>query len=175
MSDKLLCNCDFTEYPHEHGSGPGMENITCEDAELVRLQEKLDIMCADNKNKAAELSKAREEIGKLKAGLDIEMERLKACEHIAEGEQVCEVLFQMCPSTMAVSTLRLEFEKLQVEIADLRTFLSEAVEFLEGTKILEKTLRESGLFSKKAVDLGLEIRKRIDIFLEALQKGGARK
>ncbi len=37
---------------------------------------------------------------------DANVERLKACEHIAEGEEGWETLRNLCPSTAAVATLR---------------------------------------------------------------------
>lgn len=40
---------------------------------------------------------------------DAEMERVKACEHIAEGDEGWEALRNLCPSTMAVATLRDQF------------------------------------------------------------------
>jgi hypothetical protein len=49
---------------------------------------------------------AQERIDRLVAERDAEMERVKACEHIAEGEPGWEVLRNLCPSTAAVATLR---------------------------------------------------------------------
>lgn len=37
---------------------------------------------------------------------DAEMERVKACEHIAEGDEGWQALRNLCPSTAAVSALR---------------------------------------------------------------------
>ncbi len=41
---------------------------------------------------------------------DAEMERVKACEHIAEGEEGWEKVRDLCPSTMAVAELRDKYE-----------------------------------------------------------------
>jgi len=41
---------------------------------------------------------------------DAEMLRVKACEHIAEGEEGWQKLRNECPSTMAVAVLRDRFE-----------------------------------------------------------------
>lgn len=38
-----------------------------------------------------------------------EMERVKACEHIAEGDEGWEALVNLCPSTMAVAAFRREY------------------------------------------------------------------
>lgn len=43
---------------------------------------------------------------------DQEMERVKACEHIAEGDEGWEQLAALCPSTMAVAALRRQIESL---------------------------------------------------------------
>lgn len=41
---------------------------------------------------------------------DLNVERLKACEHIAEGDENWQTLRDLCPSTAAVATLRDAFE-----------------------------------------------------------------
>jgi hypothetical protein len=51
----------------------------------------------------------------LAAKCDAEMERIKACEHIAEGEEGWEALRDLCPSTMAVAKLRDELEAMQLQ------------------------------------------------------------
>lgn len=44
---------------------------------------------------------------------DMEMERVKACEEIANGEEGWQQLRNLCPSTMAVAKLRDAYEKIQ--------------------------------------------------------------
>lgn len=57
-------------------------------------------------HKALLLSAALERIEALGAKSDAEMEHVKACEHIAEGDEGWEELRNICPSTAAVSRLR---------------------------------------------------------------------
>lgn len=45
-------------------------------------------------------------IASLGIQFDANVERLKACEHIAEGDDGWETLINMCPSTVAVAALR---------------------------------------------------------------------
>lgn len=47
-----------------------------------------------------------DEVERLGRKSDREMERVKACEHIAEGDEGWEVLADLCPSTAAVARLR---------------------------------------------------------------------
>lgn len=46
------------------------------------------------------------EIKRLQEKSDAEMERVKACEYIADGDEGWEVLRELCPSTSAVARLR---------------------------------------------------------------------
>ena len=46
------------------------------------------------------------------AAFDANVERLKACEHIAEGEEGWEALRNLCPSTAAVASLRDERDEM---------------------------------------------------------------
>ena len=48
------------------------------------------------------------------ADFDEQVNLLKACEHIAEGDEGWERLRNECPSTAAVARLRDEFEKLSI-------------------------------------------------------------
>jgi len=57
---------------------------------------------------------------------DREMLRLKACEHIAEGEAGWGRLEHKCPSTMAVATLRRRFEAAESELKQSQGELIEA-------------------------------------------------
>lgn len=54
------------------------------------------------------------------AEFDANVERLKACEHIAEGEEGWETLRNLCPSTAAVATLRERVEELEEELDEAR-------------------------------------------------------
>lgn len=47
---------------------------------------------------------------------DLQMERLKACEHIADGDEGWEKLEQLCPSTAAVARLRRTHENVMDSI-----------------------------------------------------------
>lgn len=49
---------------------------------------------------------------------DAEMERVKACEHIAEGDDGWPELRDICPSTAAVAKLRDENDKLKWQVRD---------------------------------------------------------
>jgi len=51
---------------------------------------------------------------------DKEMERVKACEHIAEGDEGWEQLSNLCPSTAAVAKLRTDFQQLDEQLATER-------------------------------------------------------
>lgn len=81
---------------------------------------------------------------------DAEMLRVKACEHIAEGEEGWEKVRNVCPSTMAVGELRDAYEKLLAQqagadkaegqltqltqlIAECRDALSAAYPYMEGS------------------------------------------
>lgn len=48
---------------------------------------------------------------------DEQVERLKACEHIADGDEGWETLENLCPSTAAVARLRRELIRMK-EIAN---------------------------------------------------------
>lgn len=52
----------------------------------------------------------------LKNQADTEMERVKACEHIAEGDEGWQQLTNLCPSTAAVASLRAELQQKEAEI-----------------------------------------------------------
>ncbi len=52
---------------------------------------------------------------------DAEMLRVKACEHIAEGDEGWEKLVNICPSTMAVAALR---EQLAAEREKVQTLVN---------------------------------------------------
>ena len=58
---------------------------------------------------------------RLKEKADAEMERVKACEHIAEGDEGWEQLTNLCPSTAAVATLRAELQQANERIRELET------------------------------------------------------
>lgn len=67
-----------------------------------------------------ELASARAEVERLRMKSDAEMLRVKACEHIAEGDDGWEALRNECPSTAAVSRLRDSFVTAQAEVQQLR-------------------------------------------------------
>lgn len=52
---------------------------------------------------------------------EIEIHRVKACEHIAEGEEGWEVLTNECPSTAAVASLRVAFTAIRKEHDEEKT------------------------------------------------------
>lgn len=79
------------------------ESWTAREAELVR-----------------ERDEARTEAASASKKADEEMERVKACEHIAEGDEGWEVLTQICPSTAAVAALRLSAEQANADAAAIR-------------------------------------------------------
>lgn len=66
----------------------------------------------------------------LAAKSDAEMERVKACEHIADGDEGWEALRNLCPSTAAVSRLRDAFSKARGEA------IEEAAKYMEGALLL---------------------------------------
>ena len=51
---------------------------------------------------------------------DANVNRLKACEHIAEGDEGWEELRNMCPPTAAVATLRDRVEEVEGELLEAR-------------------------------------------------------
>lgn len=55
---------------------------------------------------ADEIRTLRRRVEELSEGFDLNVERLKACEHIAEGDEGWERLADFCPSTAAVALLR---------------------------------------------------------------------
>ncbi len=55
----------------------------------------------------------KQRVRELEAKSDAEMERVKACEHIAEGDDGWEVLTNLCPSTAAVAHLRRLYQDVQ--------------------------------------------------------------
>lgn len=73
---------------------------------------------ADVLERAAECARLREELAEARAKADAEMERLKACEHIADGDDGWDSLRDLCPSTSAVSALRDRAEKAEASLAE---------------------------------------------------------
>lgn len=76
----------------------------------------------------AEILRLAARVRELEAQADAEMERVKACEHIAEEEDGWEVLRNLCPSTAAVasqadriSTLEEENRRLRKTVEGLTT------------------------------------------------------
>lgn len=59
------------------------------------------------------------EIARLRAEFDANVERVKACEHIAEGEEGWQLLRNLCPSAAAVATLRDEYTASRAAIEAL--------------------------------------------------------
>lgn len=103
------------------------------EGEWVEIKEQRDSLSAQLK--AAE------------AKSDAEMERVKACEHIAEGEEGWEALSNLCPSTAAVAQLRTERDEAKVALATALAALSELREASDDL-ISDK--------SKSSVNLKLE-------------------
>lgn|GEM_PF-5624425 len=54
----------------------------------------------------------------LQSERDAEMLRVKACEHIAEGDEGWEALQNECPSTAAVAALRRKYEQLEARLLE---------------------------------------------------------
>ena len=87
---------------------------------LPKIFETKASMCAHNRYwvthfgncMACRSEKAESQVEALKADCDAEMERVKACELIAEGETGWEKVSNLCPSTGAVSKLRLDYDGL---------------------------------------------------------------
>lgn len=52
---------------------------------------------------------------------DAEVERIKACEHIAAGDERWELLRNECPSTAAVATFRDAYEKAIRALREIAT------------------------------------------------------
>ena len=84
-------NSDDYHYPPRHKPDP--------DAEIDRLRAEL--------RDWQESSEAyRHDAERAEAERDAEMERVKACEHIADGDDGWEKVRNLCPSTAAVARLR---------------------------------------------------------------------
>lgn len=81
--------------------------------EITRLQSALSVAQAQGEEFQKEIlqERRRAEIAEEKA--DAEMLRVKACEHIACGDEDWQKLRNECPSTAAVATLRDAYEALQ--------------------------------------------------------------
>lgn len=62
---------------------------------------------------AVNLLEPRMHSERLAAAHDAQMERLKACEHIADGDDGWEKLEHLCPSTAAVARLRARLKEAQ--------------------------------------------------------------
>lgn len=99
-------------------------------AEIARLRERLEFVGSTGtlghvdptvlSSLLDELEKAR----KHNDDFDANVNRLKACEHIAEGDEGWERLVNECPSTSAVARLRTERDSA-------RALLREAVKFCD--------------------------------------------
>lgn len=80
----------------------------------IRIEPSLDqkltepwIVYADSRSGQIKFEKVESTVCKK---CDAEMLRIKACEHIAEGDEGWEKLRNICPSTMLVATLRDKYE-----------------------------------------------------------------
>lgn len=95
---------------------------------------------------------------------DEEMERVKACEHIAEGDMEgndWRVLRNICPSTMAVAALRDKYEAL----------LKREISFVDALIEAKKIVKKKEIF-KKFID-GTPLENDIAVWMaEFLVKGG---
>lgn len=67
------------------------------------------------------LASAERERDEARASADAEMERVKACDHIACGDEGWEVLRNICVSTTSVSALRDELAETRRKLYDART------------------------------------------------------
>ena len=76
------------------------------------------------------------------AAADAEMERVKACEHIAEGDEGWEALRNLCPSTAAVSRLRDAYQAIAAPVAAERLTLLQR-DLRSATTTLRRLIKES--------------------------------
>ncbi len=81
-----------------------------------------------------------EEIKRLGDKSDAEMERVKACEHIADGDEGWERLRDLCPSTAAVARLR--------EHTDALTALLKEVVAGAGTRYSDVIVKARAILNK---------------------------
>lgn len=78
---------------------------------------------------------------------DAEMERVKACEHIAEGDEGWESLANICPSTAAVAALRIRLQqavKILNESMSTRNLMAKNNCEREAIALLSVTPKETG-------------------------------
>ena len=73
----------------------------------------------------------RAEVDRLEAAWEVDMLRLKACEHIAEGDDGHENIADDCPSIVAVRALKTERDKLAEEGCVYHQLVADAAGILE--------------------------------------------
>lgn len=92
------------------------------------------------KNIGKELAEAKAALECADAKSDAEMERVKACEHIADGDEGWEKVRNLCPSTAAVARLQDRMKAANARIAELEP-LEHSFETILEAKCLEVSQR----------------------------------
>lgn len=82
-------------------------------ARLLRIRESFDLLAL----------RGADTIDRQRKEFDANVDRLKACEHVADGDDGWERLRNECPSTAAVARLRDEHDRQREEIVRLRETL----------------------------------------------------
>lgn len=78
-----------------------------------------------------EIERLQRAIAAADAAADTEMERVKACEHIACGDEGWERVRNICPSTAAVAALRDAFDQLRGELLVAKATTTRTGEMLD--------------------------------------------
>lgn len=106
---------------------------------LDEVEEERDSLRRLNETLAKEHDRAIHRWAKAVEERDAEMERVKACEHIAEGEEGWEALQNLCPSTAAVASLREEHDALSITVEEGREIefeITAALAVLAGESLI---------------------------------------
>lgn len=136
------------------------ENITDNPRSYVAWKDEAERLMRELITKAAEIAR----LGK-KA--DEEMERVKACEHIAEGDEGWERLKDLCPSTVAVAALRAENEHLKDALSTKEDRTQKLLAEVERLKSPGTTTIQEVLHPWVAVAKGAQ-----ELYAQALEKVG---
>lgn len=120
-------------------------------------------LTADNMALRADNEALRARVRELEAACDAEMQRVKACEHIAEGDEGWEFLVNLCPSTAAVAALKrdrdLRFNQAEKALKAILDGddprLSRLDQLLASEEVPEGLLRELELSRELPAEAGL--------------------
>jgi hypothetical protein len=82
------------------------DELVAKAREIAALHASRDEWTSTAVERGLELEELRDEIAALRAEFDAQVNLLKACEHIADGDEGWERLRNECPSTAAVARLR---------------------------------------------------------------------